>query len=194
MKYVFSKVIIIFLLLNIGAANAERYQGDKKDLPKLDNIINVLNVQQQELQRLVSMLERLEAWKTSLTQSNMSLAKEGDELKQDKKKSKNGEMASSEYKNKWEVTSRSLKYADNLVVFQEDVKKFNLFVKEYNVLALKMNHVLSKRSPQQVGQLIKEMRRLVSNMQAALKGGEIEKAKFMAQQSDAAAEFGYVAN
>jgi len=194
MKIFLSKVFIFLLLLNVNAVYAAAYQGDEKDLPRLNNLINILNVQQQELQRLVKMLERLETWKTTLTSDNKKLAEEGELLKLDKEKHKNKEMSDSEFNKKWVDTRRSVEHANQLVLFQADVKKFNAFVQEYNALTVKMDRVLSKRSPKQVTRLIKDIQRLMDNMKAALKESNITKAKFIAKQSEVAAEFGYVSD
>ncbi|NOY66494.1 MAG: hypothetical protein GXP13_03680 [Gammaproteobacteria bacterium] len=194
MKSVFNNIVFLFILLAAGTINADGFQGDKKDLPSLNNLINVLNVQRQELQRLVDMLTRLETWKASLTQDNIKLSGEREQLKSDKDKIEKGTMTNSDFNKKWNVSGRLSSHDKAVGSFQEDVKKFNIFAKDYNELTVKMKHVLDKRSPQQVMRLIKEMRHLVSNMQAALKAGDIVKAKFMAKQSYAAAEFGYVAN
>jgi len=194
MKIFLSKIFVFLLLLNMGAAYAVSYQGDEKDLPRLENLINILNVQQQELKRLVEMLTRLETWKTTLTSDNKKIAEEGELLKIDKKKYEAKEMSDADFNEKWVATGRSVEHANKLVLFQSDVKKFNAFVQEYNALTVKMDRVLSKRSPQQVARLIKSIQRLMDNMQAALKAGNITKAKFIAKQSDVAAEFGYVSD
>jgi len=194
MKPELFKILLLFFLLTISAAHAERYMGDSKDLSTINNLMNVLNVQQHELERLMNMLDRLEKWKKNLNQKNTKLAKEGELAKQDKKKVDNGEMSAEAINEKWHKSGRSLKHDHELKSFREEVVKFNVFVKNYNVLASKMSHILSKRSPGQVGSLINNMRKLIANLKAALNDGNIEKAKFIAKKSAIATEFGYMVN
>lgn len=182
--------LVVILLLSMSIVNAGSYLSDKKDAFVLNNLINVLVVQQQELQRLMSMLEVLETMKASLSKRNVGLGEQGELLQLDEEKVENGEITNSEFKGK----GASTQYANRRAEFQTDVEKFNVAVKEYNVLTVKMDHVLNKRSPSQVRQLIKEMRQLVENLQDALQAKNIIKAKFIAKQSVVAVEFGYVAN
>lgn len=195
MKFeIYKKLFLLLLLFNIGVVHAERYMGDNKDSPSINNLMTILKVQQQELQRLMSMLTRLEKWKQSLGKKNTELVKESELAKQDKKKEQRGEITAEALNEKWHKSGRSLKHDHDLKSFREDVASFNTFVKDYNVLANKMNHVLKKRSPGQVTGLIKKIRELLATLKTEIDDGNIEKAKFIARQSKIAAEFGYTAN
>jgi len=181
-------------MLFAGAVHAERYMGDSKDLPGINNLVNILSVQHQELKRLIETLERLEGWKSDLDKKNSSLAMEGELAKQDKQKADAGEMSAEALNKKWHASGRSLKHDRDIKVFREEVAKFNVFVKDYNALTKKMNHILSKRTPIQVSKLISNMHKLIKNLRSAIKDGNIEKAKYIARQSAIASEFGYSEN
>jgi hypothetical protein len=172
-------------------AQAVRYPGNLDDAPKIENLLKVLRVQQQELERLMDMLSRLDTWKTRLNNENTRLYKEGELARQDRKKFKDGKMTELALNKKWHTSGRSIRHDKDLQLFKEDVSEFNAYVKEYNQLTKQMSHVLDSRSTIQVKLLIKDMRKLSSNLGRAMSDGNIEKARYIARKSAIAAEFGY---
>lgn len=196
MKSMLVRPLLLYFLLMFSMlpVQAVRYAGDLTDAPGIDNLLKVLNIQQGQLENLMDMLSRLDEWKKKLSSDNQHLAAEGELAKQDRKKFESGKLTEDDLNKKWHMTGRSVKHGKALQSFQQEVVEFNAYVKEYNLLATKMSHVLNNRSPSQVKLLIGEMRKLVRILREAMNDGNIEKARYIARKSALAVEFGYSAD
>jgi len=186
-------ILLSFLLITfLLPVSAVRYMGDPKDAAAIKTLITILQVQGQEIEKVLHMLSGLQKEKARLDERKKILGKAMHTLKTDKALLDAGKLSKKSFADKWQTEGHDKRLKKDYTVFQGAVKKFNKSINAFNVTAKKMQHVLKKRTPGQIGALRNAMRNLVEQLQAALKEGNYERARFIARKSDVAKEFGYI--